>query len=82
MDERDPVQQRSDGTLDLQDVTDWEARSSLDRLSLRLYQGIKWGLQALLVVLAVLILLGQFALGGLGAVTNPDIGVLDRKSVV
>jgi RsiW-degrading membrane proteinase PrsW (M82 family) len=82
MDERDPVQQRSEGTLDLHDVTDWEARSALDRLSLRLYQGIKWGLQAMLVVLAVLILLGQFALGGLGAVTNPDIGVFVALSAV
>jgi RsiW-degrading membrane proteinase PrsW (M82 family) len=79
---RDPVEARDDGSLDLYDISTWDVRTRLDRLSLRIYNGLIAGGRALLLVAAVLILVTQFALGGLGTVTDPVIGAFVLLSVV
>jgi RsiW-degrading membrane proteinase PrsW (M82 family) len=80
--QRDPVQARDDGSLDLYDISTWEVRGPLDRLSVALYGGLAVGLRALVVALAVLILVAQFVLGGLSAVTDPYMGAFVALSVV
>jgi RsiW-degrading membrane proteinase PrsW (M82 family) len=72
MDERDPVEARSDGTRDLYDISTWEPRTALDRLSVAVYQGLLTTTRAVVVLLAVLILLTQFLLGGIGATFAQD----------
>jgi RsiW-degrading membrane proteinase PrsW (M82 family) len=71
---RDPIQQRDDGSLDLHDVVDWEPRTAVDRAVFRLYSLLLSTFRAALVLVAFLILGAQFALGGLGAVTDPVVG--------
>ncbi|PSP84765.1 PrsW family intramembrane metalloprotease [Halobacteriales archaeon QS_1_68_17] len=79
---RDPLQARDDGTQDLYDVSEWEVRSLLDRLSVVLYAAAVSGTRVLVVLLAGLILLAQVVLGGLGAVANPVVGAFTILSVV
>jgi RsiW-degrading membrane proteinase PrsW (M82 family) len=79
--ERDPVEAASDGR-DLYDVTSWEPRSRLDRLSVRLYGGLIRAARAVVVLVAILILIAQFALTGLAAAANPSVGAFILLSVV
>lgn len=72
MDRRDPVEVRTEGDLDLYDVATWEPRTVLDRLAVSVYHGLIAVARAAVVTLAVLILLAQFVLGGLGAVLVQD----------
>ena len=80
--QRDPVQARNDDGLDLYDIADWESRGVLDRISVGLYNALSVGLRVVVVGVALLILLAQFALGGLGAITNPVVGAFVLTSVV
>ncbi|MFC6731570.1 MULTISPECIES: PrsW family intramembrane metalloprotease [unclassified Haladaptatus] len=73
---RDPVQARADGSHDLYDVATWEARSRLDRISVRLHRWLNLTLRAVVILAAVLIFVSQFALGGFGAVTDPTVTAL------
>ena len=83
MDEpRDPVEAGSDGSRDLYEIADWEVRSGLDRFAARLYWSVVAGVRLLVVVAAAVILLGQFALGGLGLVTDPVVGTFVLLSTV
>jgi RsiW-degrading membrane proteinase PrsW (M82 family) len=82
MSRRDPVQQRADGRYDLQEVAEWEPRSRFDRLVYRVASTAAAFGRAVLVALAVLILLGQVALGGFGAVADPVVGGYVALSVV
>jgi len=79
---RDPVQQRDDGSMELQDVVDWRPESLPDRIIYRLYSLSQVGVRVGLVVLAVLILASHFALGGLGALADPLVGVFVVLSAV
>ena len=65
--ERDPVQHRADGSTDLYDIATWEVRSRLDGLSVSIYNAIRPIIRVIVVLLAILILFVQLALGGLGA---------------
>jgi len=79
---RDPVEARADEDRDLYEVSTWEPRTTLDALSEGLYAtGISVG-RLFVILLALAILVGQFALGGLGAVTDPIIGVFTVLSAV
>ncbi|WP_302082397.1 PrsW family intramembrane metalloprotease [Salinibaculum rarum] len=79
---RDPVQQRDDGSMELQDVVTWRPASLSDRVIYRLYRASRIAARIALVVLAVLILATQFALGGLGALTDPLVGAFVVLSAV
>ena len=65
--ERDPVQEKTDGSTDLYDIATWETRSRLDGLSVFIYNAIRTTAQVIVILLALAILLAQLALGGLGA---------------
>jgi len=80
--ERDPVDAASDGRRDLYDVTSWEPRTRLDRLSVRLHSGLLRTARAVVVLVAILILVAQFALTGLAAAANPGVGAFILLSVV
>jgi len=82
-DDRDPVQRAAGEGADLYDVATWEPRSALDRASAWLYGALGTGAQALVVALAVLIVVGQFAaVAALVLVDRPIIGVYVLLSVV
>ncbi|MFB6170998.1 MAG: PrsW family intramembrane metalloprotease [Haloarculaceae archaeon] len=83
MDERDPVQRRDDGSLDLYDITRWEPRSTLDRIAVALYRGGLFVARLVVVLTALLILVALVALGSLGAIlTDPAIGALALLSAI
>ncbi|MFC7187301.1 PrsW family intramembrane metalloprotease [Halorubrum yunnanense] len=76
--ERDPVE-AADEERDLYGISSWERRSLLDSASVGIYWlAVRVG-QALLVLLAVLIFV---AVGGLGIVREPLIGVLTALSAL
>ena len=54
---RDPVDAASEESTDLYDVSTWEPRSALDRLAYAIYTGVSYGLQTLVLVVALAITL-------------------------
>ncbi|MFB6251701.1 MAG: PrsW family intramembrane metalloprotease [Halobellus sp.] len=78
-DRRDPIEKASDGSLDLYDVTTWETRTRIDRLSSILWQVIAGSARIAVVLVAFLLLLG---IGGLAALTDPQTGVLTVLSAI
>ena len=79
---RDPVERASRGALDLYDVSTWERRTRFDWLSAVTYRGLVVSARVLVVLLALIILVAQFALIGLSMVHNPLIGALSVLSVI
>ena len=74
----DPVE-AADGEMDLYEVSTWEKRSLLDRLSVLIYWlAVRTG-QAIVILVAFAILV---ALGGVSAITDPAIGVLTLLSAL
>ena len=81
--DEDPVQRASGDDVDLYDIATWEPRTSLDRLSAWLYGSIVTTARASVVVLAVLILVAQFAAAFvLVFIDRPVVGVYILLSVV
>jgi RsiW-degrading membrane proteinase PrsW (M82 family) len=68
---RDP----DEHSTDVRDVVEWEPQSLSDRAIYRLYALLLPAFRVLLVVAAVGILAAQFALGDLGALTDPVVGL-------
>ncbi|WP_415378612.1 PrsW family intramembrane metalloprotease [Halosimplex sp. TS25] len=81
-DSRDPVEARAENGRDLYEVSTWEVRTGFDRLSAGLYSVGVSAARLFVILVAVAILGLQFALGGLGAVTDPIIGVFVLLSAV
>ena len=79
---RDPVESASDGSQDLYDIATWEPRTFLDRLSVGVYGFLGWITRWFVILLALGILVAQFALTGLAAIANPYIGAFILLSVV
>ena len=79
---RDPIEREADRSVDLYEITTWEPRSVVDRISLGLYRVGVATVRAVVIVLALLFLVVQFVLGGLGAITEPLVGALVILSVV
>jgi RsiW-degrading membrane proteinase PrsW (M82 family) len=75
----DPVQSGADDGVDLYEVSTWEERTSIDGLAVAIYRLLVGTARAGIVLLAFLILL---AIGGLAAVTDPEIGVLTLLSAI
>lgn len=84
MDEkRDPVARGMDDSVDLYGVSTWEQRTRLDWFSSKLYGGIVATARVVVILLALAILLVQFALGGLAAITNdPWVGTFVVLSII
>jgi RsiW-degrading membrane proteinase PrsW (M82 family) len=76
---RDPVERAADSDADLYDVATWEERSSLDGLSVALYRLLVGSTRIAILLAAFAILL---AIGGLSALTDPQIGSLTALSAV
>lgn len=79
---RDPVQSADDGSFDLYDIATWEPRTWLDRAAIRVYRLLVTTTRTVVIVLALAILLGQLALTGVAALSNPAIAVFIFLSVV
>lgn len=81
-DRRDPVEITADGARDLYDIATWEPRTRLDRTAVRVYTGLVRAARAAVILAAIIILVAQFAISGLAAVTNPAIGAFILLSVL
>jgi RsiW-degrading membrane proteinase PrsW (M82 family) len=79
---RDPVAADADEETDLYGIAEWEVRSTFDRLVYTGYYGSLWLIRAIVVLVAVLALVAQFVLGGLGAVVDPILGAFTILSAV
>lgn len=79
---RDPVAARNDGSQDLYGIADWEVRTLFDRVVYWLYHGILLFFRIVVVLAAIAILVIQFILGGLGALTDPILGAFTVLSAV
>ncbi|WP_137283875.1 PrsW family intramembrane metalloprotease [Halorussus salinisoli] len=80
--ERDPIEEGATDSADLYDIATWESRSWLDRLSSGVYRGLHRLGHAIVLLLALVILVAQFALTGLAAISDPIIGAFVLMSVV
>jgi RsiW-degrading membrane proteinase PrsW (M82 family) len=79
---RDPVKQRDDGSMDLQDIVTWRPASLSDRVIYRLYVACRAAVPVFLVVLAVLIFAVQVVRGGLDALADPLVASFVALSAV
>ncbi|MFC4439414.1 MULTISPECIES: PrsW family intramembrane metalloprotease [Natrialbaceae] len=79
---RDPVERANDESTDLYDVSTWEPRTAVDRLSVATYNGITYGLRAIVVVVALAITLTLLVQPGLLVLEDPWFGVFFGLSVV
>jgi RsiW-degrading membrane proteinase PrsW (M82 family) len=76
---RDPVEERADSSLDLYDVATWERRGPIDGVASGIYRLLVASARLFIVLIALLILVG---IGGLSAVTDPQIGALTALSAL
>lgn len=81
-DRRDPVEVANDEGQDLYDIATWEPRTWVDRQSVRVYRLLVTTTRGVVILLALVILLSQFALMGVAAASNPAIAVFIALSVV
>lgn len=81
-DRRDPVEAASDAGDDLYDIATWEPRTQLDRVSVALYRTLIRTARGLVIFVALVILIAQFAFTGLAAVRSPIIGAFVLLSIV
>jgi RsiW-degrading membrane proteinase PrsW (M82 family) len=81
---RDPVEARSDGSHDLYDVSTWEPRTLLDRLSVKTYHGVLSVARIVFILVALLIIGAQVLLGTIGVVfsNQPEVVGLVALSVL
>ncbi|SEO51543.1 Membrane proteinase PrsW, cleaves anti-sigma factor RsiW, M82 family [Halogranum amylolyticum] len=76
---RDAVEEETDESVDLYDISTWEERTSLDGLAVALYRLLAWSARFVVVASAFLILLG---IGGLAALTDLQTSVLTLLSAI
>jgi RsiW-degrading membrane proteinase PrsW (M82 family) len=76
---RDPVEERAGDGTDLYDVATWERRGPLDAVASGLYRLLVASARLFVVAVALLILVG---IGGLSALTDPQIGALTLLSAL
>ena len=79
---RDPVERASDGSQDLYDIATWEPRTWLDGFSVGLYRWLGRITRWFVILIALAILVAQFAFAGLAAIANAYIGLFILLSVV
>lgn len=79
----DPVEQASEESVDLYEVSTWEPRSTVDRIAVSLYRRPIAGLRRGLVAASLVIFVDLFVFGGLGiAVEEPVVAVFILLSAV
>ncbi|WP_251342375.1 PrsW family intramembrane metalloprotease [Haloplanus halophilus] len=76
---RDPVEERAGDDVDLYDIATWERRGLLDGVASGIYRVLVASTRIFVVGVALLILVG---IGGLSALTDPQIGVLTALSAL
>ncbi|MEF8855961.1 MAG: PrsW family intramembrane metalloprotease [Haloplanus sp.] len=76
---RDPVEERADDGVDLYDVATWERRGPIDTVASGIYRVLVTSTRLFVVGVALLILV---AIGGLSAITDPQIGILTLLSAL
>ncbi|SDR40457.1 PrsW family intramembrane metalloprotease [Natronobacterium texcoconense] len=79
---RDPVERADDGSSDLYDVSTWEPRSTLDRVAYVVYNGISYGLQTIVLVVALAITLVLLVQPAVLVLDEPFLGIFFGLSVV
>ena len=79
---RDPVERAADDATDLHDVSTWEPRSAVDRLSVALYGGIYYGLHWIVVLTALAITLLLLVQPAILVVEEPALSAFFGLSVV
>lgn len=79
MPDREPIEAMADGSVDLYDVATWEQRTPIDRVATAIFRLIRLVFRVIVVGVAFVILL---AIGGLSALTDPQIGVLTVLSAI
>ncbi|WP_255193257.1 PrsW family intramembrane metalloprotease [Natronobeatus ordinarius] len=79
---RDPVERADGDGTDLYDVSTWEPRSTVDRLSYGIYQGLSYGLQSIVLLTAVAITISLLVTPGLLVAEEPIIAVFFGLSIV
>lgn len=80
--DRDPIEEAADASLDLYDIATWEPRTTLDALSTSIYNWIIHITRATVILLALLILIAQFALSGFATMVNPTFGLFVVFSIL
>ncbi|MFB6266055.1 MAG: PrsW family intramembrane metalloprotease, partial [Halodesulfurarchaeum sp.] len=81
-DRRDPIQWAAEAGTDLYDVATWESRTALDRVSELVHRALIASGRAILVLVATLIVLGQFVITALASIEDPLVGVYILLSIV
>ncbi|RLM59852.1 protease PrsW [Halobellus sp. Atlit-31R] len=76
---RDPVEEASDGSVDLYDIATWEERTLLDSVSTLLWRVVAGSARLAVVLFAFLLLIG---IGGFAALTDPQTGLLTVLSAI
>jgi RsiW-degrading membrane proteinase PrsW (M82 family) len=76
---RDPVEERADADTDLYEIATWENRGPLDSLASTIYRILVTSTRLFVIGVALLILVG---IGGLSALTDPQIGALTLLSAI
>jgi len=79
MDDQEPIRAMADGSHDLYDIAAWEQRTLLDRIAAATYRAVSVTSRVTVVLVAFFILLG---IGGLSALTDPQIGALTVLSAI
>ena len=79
---RDPVERAADESADLYDVSTWEPRSSVDRLSYRVYQVLSYGLQSFVLLTALAITVSLLATPTLIVAEEPVVALFFGLSIV
>jgi RsiW-degrading membrane proteinase PrsW (M82 family) len=81
-DGQDPIQWAAEADRDLQEVATWEPRTQLDQLSTDLYRALLYSGRAAIILLALAILAGQFAITAVMLREDPIVAVYVALSVV
>ena len=79
---RDPVEEASDESTDLYDVSTWEPRTPLDVFAYSVYDGIRYGLRTIVLAVAVAITIALLAQPAILVADDPPIAVFFALSVV
>ncbi|MDQ2050521.1 PrsW family glutamic-type intramembrane protease [Natronolimnohabitans sp. A-GB9] len=79
---RDPVEEASDESRDLHEVSTWEPRTPLDALAYTVYNGISYGFQAIVLLVALAITATLLVQPAILVADEPALAVFFALSVV
>ncbi len=79
---RDPVEEASEESADLYEVSSWEPRSALDRLAVAVYGGVSYGLQGIVLFVALAITLVLLVQPAVLVIDEPALALFFALSVV